>query len=431
MDTCIIGKVIDQPKHETHLHFPKRFLWGAATSAHQIEGGNHNQWTVWELENAKVRAAQADFHIQDYASWNRVKRDAKDPDNYVSSDLADHYHRYREDFDLLQKMHMNAFRFSVEWARIEPHEGTWDAEAMTHYREYAKELKGRGIEPIVTLFHFTLPVWFAEKGGFEKRSNVKYFTRFAEKIVRELGLHVRMIITMNEPGVYATESYYYQNWPPAVRSKYKWWRVVNNLAYAHRQAAKTIHSINRRYKVSIAKNSNFFYPGDNAWLSQISSTVMQYFQDDYFIKKVRRSCDFLGVNYYFSHRVYGYRIHNPDVRVSDLNWDMHPADLQFVLERLYRKYKLPILVTENGLADAEDGDRQWWITQTIFALQKALANGVEVEGYLHWSLIDNFEWALGKWPRFGLAAIDYTTGERTLRPSAVWFGRAIKRMREL
>lgn len=413
------------------LEFPKRFLWGAATAAHQVEGGNHNQWTVWELENAKAKAAQAAYRLNDYENWDQIKDQAKDPNNYVSDGLADHYNRYEEDFDLLDKMHMNAYRFSVEWSRIEPEEGAWSAEAITHYKQYVAALNKRNIEPVVTLFHFTLPVWFAEKGGFEKRSNVKYFTRFAEKITSELGLGVRLIITINEPEVYADESYYHQTWPPAVCDRYKWWRVVNNLAYAHCQAAKVIHRLNRRYKVSIAKNSNFFYPGDNAWLSRLSAAVMQYIQDDYFIKKVIKHCDFLGVNYYFSNRVYGYRIHNPDQRLSDLHWDLHPADIQYTLERLHAKYNIPMIITENGLADSDDSQRQWWITQTLIGMQKAIASGVQLQGYLHWSLMDNFEWAYGKWPRFGLVAVDYQTGERTLRPSARWFGRVIKKIRGL
>ncbi len=397
--------------------FPKNFLWGAATAAHQVEGGNHNQWTVWELENAKAKAVQSEYH--------------KDPNNYVSGELADHYNRYKEDFDLLQKMHMNAYRFSVEWSRIEPQEGVWNIEAITHYRQYIEELIKRKIEPVVTLFHFTLPVWFTKKGGFEERSNIKYFTRFAEKIVSELGTSVRLIITINEPEVYATESYYNQDWPPAIHSCYKWWRVMNNLVTAHCQAVKAIHKLNRRYKVSITKCSNFFYPGDDAWLSRISASVMQYSQDDYFIKKVIKYCDFLGVNYYFSNRVYGYRIHNPNQKLSDLQWNMQPADIQYVLERLYSKYKLPIIITENGLADADDSQRKWWLNQTLIGMQKAIKNGVKLEGYLHWSLIDNFEWAHGKWPRFGLAAINYDTGERKLRLSARWFGRVIKHLRDI
>lgn len=183
----------------TKLQFPKKFLWGAATAAHQVEGGNHNQWTVWELENAKARATQAPHHFSDLDSWSRVMAEAKRAESYVSGQSTDHYHRYKDDFNLLQQMNMNAFRFSVEWSRIEPTEGGWSVEAIEHYKQYVTELKRRGIEPVMTLFHFSLPAWFAEKGGFTKRSNVQYFTRFAEKIVRELGIGVRHIITINEP----------------------------------------------------------------------------------------------------------------------------------------------------------------------------------------------------------------------------------------
>ena len=409
--------------------FPKHFLWGAATAAHQVEGGNHNQWTVWELEHAKTKAAQAEYHFKDFENWDSIKQDAKDPNNYVSAGLADHYGRYEEDFALLKKMNMNSYRFSIEWSRIEPEEGAWSAEAIAHYQEYARRLHKLDIEPIVTLFHFTLPVWFAQKGGFEKRANVQYFTRFVEKIIGELGISVRYIITMNEPVVYAYESYYLQNRPPALASPYKFWKVLNNLAYAHRQASKVIHGMNRRYKVSIAKNSNYFYAGDNAWLSRFSADTMQYFQDDYFLNKVVKSCDFLGINYYQSQRVYGYRIHNPDKDMSDIDWDMQPGDIQYVLERLSRKYNLPIIITENGLADADDDKRKWWLTHTLMGMKEAIGNGVHLQGYVHGSLIDTFEWELGKWPRFGLAEINYKTGDRKLRPSALWFGRVIKKIR--
>lgn len=412
------------------LNFPKKFLWGAATSAHQVEGGTHNQWSVWELENAKSKAAQAHYHFGDLDSWARIGRVAKDPQQYVSGKSTDHYHRYKEDFDLLQKMNMNAFRFSIEWSRVEPSEGAWNAEAIEHYKEYAKELKWRGIEPVVTLFHFTLPTWFTAKGGFEKKSNIQYFVRYAEKIVRELGANARIIITINEPEVYANESYMAGNWPPNLTGKFTFWRVMNNLAHAHNRAAIAIHSINRRYKVSIAKNSCYFYAGDDAWLSRKSAGLMQYFQDDYFLRKVVKKCDFLGVNYYFSNRVYGYRVHTPDEKLSDLGWDLSPGDIQHALERLNDKYHLPILITENGVADGEDDYRQWWITQTLLGMQKAMDNGVVIEGYLHWSLLDNFEWDKGTWPRFGLVEVDYATLARSLRPSAIWFGKIIKHLRQ-
>jgi beta-glucosidase len=412
------------------LRFPNKFMWGASTSAHQVEGDTHNQWTVWELENAKSLAVQSEYHYQDLESWPDIKSEAKNPSSYVSGAATEHYGRYREDFDLLQKMNMNAFRFSVEWSRIEPEEGIWNKEAIDHYAKYVAELAKRDIEPIVTLFHFTLPVWFSSKGGFEKRGNVKYFVRFAEKIVRELGPHVRFVITLNEPEIYAHESYLMGHWPPSRTSKVELLRVINNLAYAHRATAAAIHGINRRYKVSVAKNSAYIYPGDNAALSKKSAEIMQYAQDDYFLKKVIKSCDFLGVNYYMSNRVYGYRVHNPEEKMSDMGWDLSPADIQFTLERLHAKYRLPIIITENGLADSKDENRQWWITQTLIGMQKAMDNGVQLQGYLHWSLLDNFEWDKGTWPRFGLAAVDYKTMKRTLRPSSVWFGTVIKHLRK-
>lgn len=412
-----------------NLAFPKKFLWGAATSAHQVEGGTHNQWTVWELENAKTKAAQASHQLDDLDSWSYIKEEASDPNSYVSGDSTDHYSRYEGDFDLLRKMNMNAFRFSIEWSRVEPSEGAWNVEAIEHYKKYIAELKKRSIEPVLTLFHFTLPTWFTALGGFEKRKNVQYFVRFADKIVRELGTDIRLIITINEPEIYAHESFFTGNWPPNVTSKKRLWRVLNNLAYAHNQAAQAIHAINRRYKVSIAKNSCYFYGGDDAWLSRKTTGIMQYFQDDYFLKKVVKNCDFIGVNFYMSNRVYGYRIHSPDHKVSDMGWDLSPADIQHALERLHEKYHLPMIITENGLADAQDQQRQWWITQTLLGMQRAMDNGVKLDGYLHWSLLDNFEWDKGIWPRFGLAAVDYKTKERTLRPSAVWFGKVIKHLR--
>jgi beta-glucosidase len=412
------------------LKFPKKFLWGAATSAHQVEGGTHNQWSVWELENAKSRAAQAEYDLGELESWPRVKPLAKSADNYVSGRAADHYTRYPQDFDLLKKMHMNAFRFSIEWSRVEPEEGAWNAEAIEHYKNYVMELKKRGIEPIVTLFHFTLPLWFTAKGGFEKRRNVQYFVRFADRIVRELGIHVRYIITINEPEGYAYESYLAAHWPPGVSSKRQMLRVLNNLAYAHNKAANAIHAINRRYKISVAKNSAYIYAGDDALLSRKSAGFMQYFADDYFLKKVVKTCDFLGVNYYFSDRVYGYRIHNPEEKVSDMGWDLSPANIQYALERLHEKYHLPIIITENGLADGEDQHRKWWMTQTLIGMQKAMDSGVDLQGYLHWSLLDNFEWDKGIWPRFGLFEVDYDTLERKPRQSSLWFAKIIKHLRE-
>lgn len=415
---------------KSRLTFPKNFMWGASVSAHQVEGGLRNQWTVWEQENASTKAAQAPHQFGDLESWETVAAEAKQPAMYVSGKATQHREKYEEDFDFLKRMNMNTFRFSIEWSRIEPEEGAWNAEAIEYYKRYIKALKKRGIEPVVTLFHFTLPLWFSELGGFEKRRNSKYFVRYAQKIIRELGISVRYIITVNEPEVYANESYLQGNWPPNRTSFWLAWRVQANLLHAHKQAARAIRLLNRRYKVSFAKNSPYYYAGDDAWLSRASAWWLQYIHDDYMLKRAVRHCDFMAVNYYFSNRVYGYRVHNPDEKVSDMGWDLSPANIQYALERLHERYQLPIMITENGLADANDAQRQWFITQTITGIHEAMKNDVKVIGYLHWSLLDNFEWDKGRWPRFGLVAVDYKTGKRTIRPSGEWFGKVIARLRK-
>ena len=413
------------------LKFPKNFLWGVATSAHQIEGGQHNQWSVWELENAKALAAQSSYQFDDLSNWPEVKRSAQTPSNYVSGRATEHYARFAEDISLVRKLNLNAFRLSIEWSRVQPEQGAWDAGAVKHYKEVLAELKKQGIEPMVTLFHFTLPVWFAEMGGFEKRANVKFFVEFAERILSELGGTIRYVITINEPEIYASQSYLEAKWPPQVQNRAQYRRVLANLAFAHNTIAKKLHAASRRYRISVAKNSAYIYPGDDSALSVRAAAVMQYQRDDMFLRQVIKQCDFLGVNYYFSERVYGYRVHNPDERLNDLGWDMQPQYLERALERLSEKYKKPIIVTENGLADASDEDRQWWLMQTILAMQRAMRSGVELLGYFHWSLTDNFEWDKGYWPRFGLYAVDYRTMERTPRPSAVWFAKVLKKVRGL
>lgn len=410
------------------IHFPKDFLWGASVSAHQVEGGQHNQWSVWELENARSLAAQAPYRYGEEANWQSVKRLAQHPANYVSSKAVNHRRLYEQDFDLLSKLNMNAFRFSLEWSRLEPEEGAWSAEAEQYYRDYLQELNHRNIEPIVTLFHFTLPVWFANKGGFERRANIKYFNRFALKIVETFGSQFKYLVIINEPHVYAGHSYLDGRWPPAKTNRRAYYAVLRNLAYAHKQVARLVHGYNRGHLIGSAENVPYIYSGDDAQLSVRSALAMQYVRE-WFIRKTVRHSDYIGLNYYHANRVYGYRIHNPNVKLSDMGWDMQPEHLQDVLEHLSEKYKKPILITENGLADEQDAARRWWLTETIKAMRGAIGNGVELIGYLHWSLLDNFEWDKGRWPRFGLAAVDYRTMKRTLRPSAVWFGGVIKKIR--
>lgn len=410
--------------------FPKTFLWGASTSAHQVEGGNHNQWTQWELENAKSLAARALYLYGELDVWPEIEKQARDPNNYVSRRAAGHYTRYEEDFEYVRKMNLNSFRFSIEWSRVQPEKDSWDARAIEHYRQYIKALQARGITPIVTLFHFTLPVWFSEMGGFLHRRNVKYFVEFAEKIIDELGADITWILTINEPEIYAEQSYLEGNWPPNKQSKLQKWRVLENLVHAHKKVAQMIHDTSPHFNVSMAYNLSYVYAGDDALITQMSRAWKEYFRNYHLLRRTMKSNDFIGVNYYFSDRLYGYRTHNPDERVSDLGWDMQPYNLYYVLEDLSERYDKPIMITENGLADMNDENRSWWLAETIRALRDSLQKGTDIVGYMHWSLLDNFEWDKGFWPRFGLLGVDYSTLKRTPRKSAVALARTIKRIQE-
>lgn len=411
------------------LKFPKSFLWGAASSAHQIEGGNHNQWTVWELENAQVLAQQAKYKNSWLPKWPQIEPEATNPANYVSGRATDHYNKYEEDFALLKQLNMNAWRFGIEWSRIEPEEGAWNAEALEHYRVYLKKLKTLKIEPIVTLWHWTCPVWFEKLGGWEKRANLQYFERYAAKVIEELGHDFRYIITINEPDTYAAQSYFEGNWPPQKHSKVDGVKVLLNLLAAHRRVYTLAHQAGRKYRVGFSKFSAYHYAGDDAKLSKITAATAKWGSEDFIISRIKKHLDFLGVNYYRAWRYYGYRLHEAEEPLNDMGWAMQPEKIEPVIKDLYDRYGVPIFITENGVADAADEHRKWWISQTLMAMHRLLQSGVQLEGYLHWSLTDNFEWSSGFWPRFGLAEVNYKTLARKLRPSAEWFGDVIKRLR--
>ncbi|HVI68966.1 MAG TPA: family 1 glycosylhydrolase [Magnetospirillaceae bacterium] len=418
-------------KHEPKLplQFPKHFLWGAGSSAHQVEGGNHNQWSVWELEHANVLAQKAKYYNGTLPKWEVIKHEATRPENYVSGLATDHYRRYQEDFDLLKKMDMNAWRFSIEWSRVEPEEGAWNAEAIEHYRTYLQRLQRMGIEPIVTLWHWTVPVWFEQKGGWVKRSNVHYFERFAAKVFEELGRDFRYVIVLNEPEIYIIRSFIEGLWPPQRTSKVLATKVIFNLLAAHKRVYRLAHRAGRKYRVGIAKLSAYYYAGDDAWLSKFTASIGRWAGNYFVVNRLKKHLDFLGLNYYRGYRYYGYRIHQPTETVNDMGWDMQPEKLEAVIKDFYDRYNIPIIITENGVADRDDESRKWWISQTLIVMNRLMQSGVKIEGYIHWSLTDNFEWDAGFWPRFGLAAIDYKTRSRRLRPSGVWFGGIIKKLR--
>jgi beta-glucosidase len=409
--------------------FPEQFFWGASTASHQVEGGNKNQWTAWELANAKELAQTAHQRIGWLANWREVREQAEQPENYISGRGVEHYKRYEEDFDLVKQLNLNSFRFGIEWARLEPEEGKWDSAAFDHYRRYIKQLRKRGIEPFMNLWHWTHPVWFDEKGGFEKKENLVYFERFVQKVAEELLDDVTYIITINEPNVYATFSYLTGEWPPEKTGKWQFLKVYWNLTRAHRRAYKVLKTVKPGLQIGVAAQlANIQAKHPHSLLDRFSTKWMRYFWNWWFLNRVKRHQDFVGFNYYFTDYYRGMiKRDNPSVPLNDLGWYMEPEGLYPLLLRVWSHYKKPIIITENGVADSADQYRQWWIEETIVAMERALSQGVEVHGYLHWSLLDNFEWKYGWWPKFGLVEVDRENGmKRHIRPSAKWFAERIK-----
>jgi len=412
-------------------NFPKHFFWGASTASHQVEGGLYNQWSKWELEHAKELAQTAHQRLSWLPGWQAIKDQAEEPDNYVSGKGVDHYRRYQEDFEIARKLNLNAFRFTLEWSRIEPEEGAWNAEAINHYKTYIKEMRAKKLEPFLNIWHWTMPVWFAEMGGFEKKQNLKYFKRFIEKISEELLEDVQYVLTINEPNVYASFSYLTGEWVPQKKSLTSFWRVYWNLSKAHKIAYEVLKAKRPDLSIGLAAQlGNIQSKRPHNVFDNTSTKWMRYFWNWWFLNRTKRHQDFIGINYYFTdyYTGVGKKI-NPTVPVNDLGWYMEPEGIYPLLLRTWTRYKQPIFITENGLADASDEHRRWWLEETIVAMERAISEGVDLRGYFHWSLLDNFEWKYGWWPEFGLVKVDRKHGmQRTVRPSAKWFAEMIAKM---
>jgi beta-glucosidase len=388
------------------LRFPKGFLWGAATSAHQVEGGNVNDWAEWEKGSAQDLAKRAEGYWQ---KWQQKEfPEMFQPRNYISGRACDHYHRFKEDFDIAKSLNHSAHRFSIEWSRIEPKEGRIDEKEIEHYRQVLLALRERQIEPFVTLYHWPLPIWLAQSGGWLNPRVPYYFNRFVKIVGEHLFDLVNFWITINEPNVYASNSYLKGVWPPQKKSILKYFEVLNSLIKAHQLAYRSLHLIDLGCQVGIAKNNIYFK----------NIPLAPYFWNKYFLNKIKNYQDFIGLNYYF----FKCWPNKKNLLVSDMGWQIYPKGIYCVLRDL-RKYNKPIYITENGLADAKDTKRAKFIKDHLKWIYKTIQEGVDIRGYFYWSLLDNFEWDKGFWPRFGLVEIDYQTMERKIRPSAKIYAR--------
>jgi len=405
--------------------FPNGFLWGAATSSHQVEGGTLNNWSEWEKKNASRLSEEAGSYWQD---WQRKKfPEMFDPQNYISDRACDHYNRYEEDFDLAKSLGHNTHRFSIEWSRIEPEEGKFNEEGIEHYRKVLEALRQRGMEPFVTLWHWTNPLWLEALGGCESKQFPFYFSRYAKFVAERLGESVTFWITLNEPTSVIANAYIRGIWPPRKKSLIAGWRLYGNFAKAHKEAYAALHSVSAGAQVGFANIlQSFEVYRKNSWLDRLSVLAGAYFVNRRMLNLTKGYNDFLTVQYYFHNRLkFPRKISLEDKPRSDLNWEIFPAGIYFIMNWL-KKYKLPIYVTENGLADADDSMRGQFIKDHLYWIYKTISEGADVRGYFYWSLLDNFEWDKGFWPRFGLIEIDYKTMERKIRPSAYVYKKIIE-----
>lgn len=417
--------------------FPKDFLWGASISSHQVEGGNHNQWTVWELSHAAELARSAARRLSWLPNWLDIRHQAEDPNNYVSGRGIDHYRRYQEDFDIAKSLNFNSMRIGIEWSRLQPSQNEWDQEAIGHYREYIQSLRTRGIEPVLNIWHDSLPVWFTDLGAFKYRKNLKYFYSYVAKLSDEFGKDLKWVITLNEVNAYTLYGYLLGEpvtglrWPPEEKNLLSATRVYLNLITAHKKSYRLLKRAHPHLQVGIAMHwANIQAQSSRNFIDSGATKFMRYAWNNWFLLRTKRQHDFIGINYYFTDYYSGLlKRDNPSVPVSDLGWYMEPEGLYPLLLRAHKRFKKPVIITETGVADSKDQYRRWWLEETIVAMERAISRGVDIRGFFVWSLLDNFEWAYGWWPKFGLVEVDRQNGmKRQIRDSAKWYAEQIKKL---
>lgn len=404
------------------------FLWGVATSAFQLEGSPYADWSTWDRLFAK------------------------------RPDVTSHYERYREDLRLLKDLGVNAYRFSVEWSRIQPWEGAWDEDAVRHYQEVIDILRDGGIEPMVTIHHFTHPVWFMQKYPWHDDRAIERFLDFAERLVSEL-TGVRYWITFNEPYVMILAGYFEGCTPPGMNDTALGVKALTNILIAHGRLYDRIHEGDPEALVSVAHNMAALAPW-HRWnpLDRLLSKVAKYFYNhslpDAFLTgtlrvkfpfsaevriavPIRGKLDFFGVNYYtrmhlrfnpLRWRKLGVEIRHLDIDghgLTDMGWEIHPHGLSRVL-RAASRLNVPLIITENGIATQDQQQKISFMKRHVDVVERCIADGMDIRGYFYWTFIDNYEWLQGLDARFGLYHVDFDTLERTPTSAATYYSYLIR-----
>jgi beta-glucosidase len=383
--------------------FPEGFLWGAATAAHQVEGGNTN------------------------SDWWRFEHDPSTAARESSGDGIDHFHRYEDDFDLLVSLGHTAHRMSVEWARIEPAEGEFSPAALAHYRRVLLALRARGITSFVTLHHFTLPQWFADQGGWVGPRAIELFERYCRRVLESLGDLADFVCTINEPQMVALHGYLEGYHPPGVTNAVLWKRVGRTLLDAHHRAVAATRELSGASPGLVVQLPLLAPAREDAvtieFRDQLRAEIVDLYLDNLHGPSAG---DWLGVQYYRKNWVDPasptlFATPPEGSQLTQMGWAVYPDGLRQMLVRA-AETGLPLYVTENGIATEDDAERVDYLESHLQAVRQAMAEGVDVRGYLHWSAFDNFEWSEGYGPKFGLIAVDRGAGFlRVPKPSAYGF----------
>ena len=410
--------------------FPSGFLWGVSTAAYQVEGHNHNsQWADWESAG-RIRSGDRSGAACDW--WENAERD----------------------FDLARDLSINALRLSLEWSRIEPEAGKWDAAALERYREQLKGLIRRGIRPVVCLHHFTNPRWFEQRGAFLDPDAPLRFERFARYVVEGLRDLCQCWVTFNEPNVYAASGYVLGEFPPGKMGQVGTAiRVTSVLASCHLLAYRLIHQLQPEAQVGWAQHYVVFEPVATVFDRWIASLLNETFNEAFLqlveqgclrfpfslldgrVRQVQGACDFVGLNVYnrlhvafdplnlgqlFSRIFVPQHVPQGDPCVERPYGEAYPRAVRMAVERAAR-LKKPIYILENGVPDAQDRFRPWLLVNVVAELHSLIREGHDIRGYFHWTLTDNFEWTEGWGLRFGLVELNPATQERMVRPSGHLF----------
>jgi beta-glucosidase len=397
------------------LKFPEGFLWGTASAAHQVEGDNRNSdWWHMEQEPGRIR------------------------DGDSSLVACDHYRRFREDFGLLRDvLHNNAHRLSIEWARIEPRPGEFDAAQIEHYREVLTALRDLGVAPMLTLHHFTSPLWFRLAGGWASVEAPDAFERFVRRVADELGELVPLWCTINEPNIYAAQGWFNGEFPPGHHGDVPgFYRVLRHMRDAHERAYRILHQRTPDAPVGLSFHKFLMLPASDRESDRRAAALAQAFLDRWPAglgtrRIVETVSDYVGVAHYWAQTAafdlrrpqdtFIRRENVPGLPVTDMGWASDPGWMREVLDDV-RELGKPVYITENGISTRDDRLRERYLLGVLRAVHEAIADGVDVRGYFHWTLLDNFEWAQGYSQKFGLIAVDRATLERTVKPSGRLYG---------